>query len=383
MLIHFGMALSRNNKTDTTTRRNKGMNDWNNKNHRDDENDIGSNNACVNCEGPTPPLRGPLCVQHNYTDRATQPIDIDTQEDLDTVDTPTGSTLLGQCTATSNNNKNNNTRKKNKRCFPVLLHDALDNIDKDGQGDIIGWQPHGRCFSIRWVQLFEEVIMPKYFNQAKLSSFQRQLNLYGFKRITQGVDRGSYYHEAFLRGKPDLARIIKRQRIKGTCVRGRANPDSEPNFYAMPFVGRDGRTVSGVTDMDVMATQGHTSEHNSENTVITPAKTRMASEGNFGLVSLWPEESARHEQGLADTRTQPMVCAGSPPDETPIEISPATAASLLSILDSDDWSMLMRPESPGYSTDNTNDDGDGDYNTAQEILQRCAHDTKCRNGPVD
>ena len=159
-------------------------------------------------------------------------------------------------------------------------------------------------------------------------------------------------------------------------MRGRANPDSEPNFYAMPFVGRDGRTVSGVTDMDVMATQGHTSEHNSENTVITPAKTRMASEGNFGLVSLWPEESARHEQGFVDTRTQPMVCAGSPPDETPIAISPAAAASLLSILDSDDWSMLMRPESPGYSTDNTNDDGDGDYNTAQEILQRCAHDTK-------
>ena len=184
MLIHFGMALSRNNKTDTTTRRNKGMNDWNNKNHRDDENDIGSNNACVNCEGPTPPLRGPLYVQHNYTDRATQLIDIDTKEDLDTVDTPTGSTLLGQCTAASNNNKNKNNRKKNKRCFPVLLHDALDNIDKDGQGDIIGWQPHGRCFLIRWVQLFEEVIMPKYFNQAKLSSFQRQLNLYGFKRIT-------------------------------------------------------------------------------------------------------------------------------------------------------------------------------------------------------
>lgn len=37
-----------------------------------------------------------------------------------------------------------------------------------------------------------------------------------------------------LRGKPFLARHMERTRIKGTKVRPRSNPETEPNFYSMP-----------------------------------------------------------------------------------------------------------------------------------------------------
>jgi HSF-type DNA-binding len=47
------------------------------------------------------------------------------------------------------------------------------------------------------------------------ASFQRQLNLYGFKSMSQGPDKGGYYHELFLRGRPDLAARITRQKFKG------------------------------------------------------------------------------------------------------------------------------------------------------------------------
>ncbi len=37
---------------------------------------------------------------------------------------------------------------------------------------------------------FARSIMPTFFRMSKFSSFQRQLNLYDFKRITAGPDKG-------------------------------------------------------------------------------------------------------------------------------------------------------------------------------------------------
>jgi hypothetical protein len=124
--------------------------------------------------------------------------------------------------------------------FPVKLHAALDDIERDGFSHIISWQPHGRCFVVHKPKEFVSHIMPKYFKQSKMASFQRQLNLYGFNRLTGGLDKGGYYHELFLRGKASLAYNINRMRVKGTGVRMPTNPDSEPNLYALPPVAIDG-----------------------------------------------------------------------------------------------------------------------------------------------
>lgn len=73
----------------------------------------------------------------------------------------------------------------------------------------------------------------RYFRQSKMTSFQRQLNLYGFARLTVGADRGGYYHELFVRGRPDLCRKMVRMRIKGTGVKPAYSPETEPDFYSM------------------------------------------------------------------------------------------------------------------------------------------------------
>ena len=81
--------------------------------------------------------------------------------------------------------------------------------------------------------------MPLYFNQTKLTSFQRQLNLYGFRRITTGKDRGGYYHELFLRHKLFLCQRISRVRVKGNRVKGKPSPGTKPDFYKMPAIMPD------------------------------------------------------------------------------------------------------------------------------------------------
>lgn len=79
-------------------------------------------------------------------------------------------------------------------------------------------------------------VLYRYFRQTKLTSFQRQLNLYGFRRITQGADSGAYYHPLFLQGRPSLSQRMSRQKVKGTGHKQPSDASSEPNFYAMPPV---------------------------------------------------------------------------------------------------------------------------------------------------
>ncbi|KAL7430634.1 hypothetical protein ACHAXH_004671 [Discostella pseudostelligera] len=118
--------------------------------------------------------------------------------------------------------------------FPVKLHNMLDQIEADGLAHVVSWQPHGRCFVVHEPKEFVRHVMPHYFKQTKIASFQRQLNLYGFSRLTGGLDKGGYYHELFLRSNRSLAYDIHRIRIKGTGVRLPTDPDNEPNFYALP-----------------------------------------------------------------------------------------------------------------------------------------------------
>ena len=69
----------------------------------------------------------------------------------------------------------------------------------------------------------------------KKSSFLRQLNLYGFNRLSAaGPNQGSYYHEKFLRGMKFLCRRMQRQKVNGNGIRAAGNPDEEPNLNLYP-----------------------------------------------------------------------------------------------------------------------------------------------------
>jgi hypothetical protein len=121
--------------------------------------------------------------------------------------------------------------------FPKVLHRMLDQAEVDGFSEIVSWQPHGRAFLVHDQARFVAEVMPRFFRQTRFSSFQRQLSLYGFLRLTRkGADHNAYYHELCLRGMPELLAQMQRTRIKGYWVRQSSSPESEPDFYSMPTV---------------------------------------------------------------------------------------------------------------------------------------------------
>ena len=80
--------------------------------------------------------------------------------------------------------------------FPVKLHSMLDDMERMGNGGIVSWNEDGRSFSVRDPTKFAQKIMRAYFNQTKYKSFQRQLNLYKFKRISKGKGKGACEYAA-------------------------------------------------------------------------------------------------------------------------------------------------------------------------------------------
>jgi hypothetical protein len=101
--------------------------------------------------------------------------------------------------------------------FPWRLHDMLGEAERKGFENAVSWQPCGRAFRVHDTKVFAEFIMPRYFNQTQYKSFQRQLNIYGFRRVTTDAgssSKGGYTHDLFIRGKPDICRFMVRTKVK-------------------------------------------------------------------------------------------------------------------------------------------------------------------------
>lgn len=110
--------------------------------------------------------------------------------------------------------------------FPEKLHRMLTEVAMAGRSDIISWVSNS-AFAIHKSNEFFETIVPLYFKQSRLSSFKRQLNLYGFELIPNGPSRGCYHHPLFQKDHPDLCRRMRRVAVKVSAAKTCSNADSD------------------------------------------------------------------------------------------------------------------------------------------------------------
>jgi HSF-type DNA-binding len=117
------------------------------------------------------------------------------------------------------NSANGSNRKLGRpSAFPQKLYTMLTSVPQQDAhlAHIVSFTPDGTAFEIYDSEAFVEAILPKYFKMSSFSSFQRQLQLYNFKRVSKG---GAYRHPLFHRDQPDnLAKMGRKQSKPSTFV---------------------------------------------------------------------------------------------------------------------------------------------------------------------
>lgn len=119
------------------------------------------------------------------------------------------------CIPSTNNNVNcSRTPKKTvdkemRQPFPVKVYEMLENAERQKFDHIVSWNEVGTGFMVHDKDHFTREIVPHYFNLTKYKSFQRQLSLYGFQRVTVGPNKGLRFHEKLRKGELELVRQMK------------------------------------------------------------------------------------------------------------------------------------------------------------------------------
>ena len=97
--------------------------------------------------------------------------------------------------------------------FPTKLYHLLEDAETEGHEDVVSWILNGKAFRIHKPKTFCRDIMPIYFRQSKLKSFTRQLYIYGFSKVSEGMHQGAFFNPNFVRDDGDSCLKLRRNSL--------------------------------------------------------------------------------------------------------------------------------------------------------------------------
>ena len=94
--------------------------------------------------------------------------------------------------------------------LPPFLTKTYEMVDDSSSDSIISWSDHNKSFIVKNPAEFSKDLLPRFFKHKNFSSFIRQLNTYGFRKIDP--EKWEFANEDFVRGQPYLMKNIHRRK---------------------------------------------------------------------------------------------------------------------------------------------------------------------------